>query len=56
MRRINFLAGLELHVADGEHVLRPLVEQPDDLPVQPVNGLAMFGNAAHNASSMPHGN
>ena len=53
VRRINFLARLELEFADGEHVPRALIEQPDDLRVQPVDGLAMLGNA-HNPGSMPH--
>ena len=44
VRRVNLLAGLELDVADGQHVLRALVEQPDDVRVQLVNRLAMFGN------------
>ena len=44
VRRVNFLAGLELDFADGQHVARALVEQPDDLRVQLVNRLAMFGN------------
>ena len=45
MRRVNLLARRELDVADGEHVARALVEQPDDVRVQPVNHLAMFGKA-----------
>ena len=44
MRRINLLTGFQLDAADGEHVLRALVEQPDDVRVQLVNRLAMFGN------------
>jgi hypothetical protein len=44
VRRVNLLAGLELDAADGQHVARALVEQPDDLRVQLVNRLAMFGN------------
>ena len=44
VRRINLLARRKLHVADGQHVARALVEQPDDVRVQLVNRLAMFGN------------
>ncbi len=44
VRRVNLLAGLELHGADGQHVFRALIEQPDDARVQLVNRLAMFGN------------
>ena len=44
MRRINLLARREFDVADGEDVARALVEQPDDVRVQLVNRLAMFGN------------
>jgi len=44
VRRVNLLARRQLHVADGEHVARALVEQPDDLRVQLVNRRAMFGN------------
>ena len=44
VRRVNFLAGLELEFANGQHVARAPVEQPDDLRVQRVNRLAMFGN------------
>jgi hypothetical protein len=44
MRRVNLLARRELDVADGEDVARALVEQPDDVRVQLVNRLAMFGN------------
>ena len=51
VRRVNFLAGLKLHVADGEHVLRALVEQPHDVRVQLVNHLAMFRNV-HNQGRM----
>ena len=43
VRRVNFLAGLELDFADGQHMARALVEQPDDLRVQLVNRLTMFG-------------
>jgi len=43
MRRVDFLACLELHGADLQHVPRPLVEQLDDLFIQFVNRLAMFG-------------
>ena len=49
VRRVNFLAGLELDFADGEDVVRALVEQPDDLRVQLVNRLAMFGNVSLNS-------
>ena len=44
MRRVNLLARRELDVADGEDVARALVEQPDNVRVQLVNRLAMFGN------------
>ena len=44
VRRINFLAGLELDIADGQPVTRAFIEQPHNLLVQPVNHLAMFGN------------
>ncbi len=43
VRRINFLAGLELDFTDGEHVIGAFVEQPDDLRVQFINRLPMFG-------------
>ena len=42
MRRVDFLAGLELDFADGQHVPRAFIEQPDDLRVQLVNRLAML--------------
>ena len=51
VRRVNLLAGLELDIADGQPVTRALVEQPHNLLVQPVNHLAMFGNA-HNQVRM----
>jgi len=44
MRRVNFLAGLQLDAADGKDMLRAFVEQPDNVRVQLVNRLAMFGN------------
>ena len=44
MRRVNFLAGLELDFADRQHVLRALVQQLDDLRVQLVDRFAMFRN------------
>ena len=44
MRGINFLAGFEFHFADGEDVPGPLVEELDDLSIQPVDRFAMFGN------------
>ena len=44
VRRVNLLACRKLDVADGQHVAGALVEQPDDLRVQLVNRLAMFGN------------
>ncbi len=44
MRRVNLLASLQLDTANGEHVTRALVEQPDDVRVQLVNRLAMSGN------------
>ena len=44
MRRVNHLARRQLHLVDGQHVARALVEQPDDVRVQLVNRLAMFGN------------
>ena len=51
--RINLLASLEFDLTDGQDMPRALIEQFDDLRVEPVNGLAMFGNA-HNTRSMPH--
>ena len=45
VRRINSLARRQLDFADGEDVARARVEQPDDLRVQLVNRLAMFGKA-----------
>jgi hypothetical protein len=44
VRRVNLLARRKLHVADGQHLARALVEQPDDVRVQLVNRRAMFGN------------
>ncbi len=44
MRCVNLLARRELDVADGQHVARAFVEQPDDVRIQLVNRLAMFGN------------
>ncbi len=44
MGRVNLLVGLALHLADGQHVFGPLVQQLDDLRVELVNGLAMFGD------------
>ena len=44
VRRVDLLAGLELDLADRQHVLRALVEQLDDLRVQLVDRLAVFGN------------
>jgi hypothetical protein len=41
---VDFFAGFEFHFADGEDVFRPLVEELDDLPIQPVNRFAMYGN------------
>ena len=45
VRRVNFLAGLELDVADLEHMARALVQQLDDLVVKLVDRLAMLKNA-----------
>ena len=44
VRRVNLLVGLALDFADGQHVLSPLVHELDDLRVELVNGLAMFGD------------
>ena len=44
VRRVNLLAGLALDLADGQDVLGPLVQELDDLRVELVDGLAMFGN------------
>src|ERR1051325_6795674 len=44
MRHIDFLTGLELKLTDPQDVLRALVEQLDDLRVQFVDGLAVFGD------------
>ena len=44
MRRVNFLARLQLDIADGENVFRALVQQLDDLRVQLIDRLPMFGN------------
>ena len=43
MRRINFLTRRKLDVADAEHVLRALVQQPHDLRVELINRFAMLG-------------
>ena len=45
VRRVDFLAGRELDFADGEDVTRAVIEQLDDLRVQFVNRLTMFGKA-----------
>lgn len=44
MRRVNFLAGFALDVADSQHMARALVQKPHELRVELVNRLAMFGN------------
>jgi hypothetical protein len=44
MRRVDFLARLQLDLADGQDVARALVQQFDDLRVKLVNRLAMFGD------------
>src|SRR5436190_14910252 len=59
MRHVNFLARLELNLADSQDVLRPLVEQRDDLRVQLIDGLAMFrdvhlGIASKSKGQMPN--
>jgi hypothetical protein len=45
MRRVNFLAGFELDFTDGQHVPGAVVKQPDNVRVQLVNCLTMFGKA-----------
>ena len=50
VRRVDFLAGLELDLADLQDMPGALVQQLDDLRVEFVNGLAMFGNV-HAVSS-----
>jgi hypothetical protein len=44
VRRVNLLAGLALHFADGQDVFGPLVQELDELRVELVDGLAMFEN------------
>ena len=45
MRRINLLACLELDFANGKDMPGAFIEQLDDLRVELVNCLAMFGKA-----------
>ena len=45
MRRINFLAGLALDRANGEHVACAFVQKAHELLVQCINGLTMYWNA-----------
>ena len=49
VRRVDFLAGLELDFADVQDVAGALVQQLDDLRVELVDGLAMFRNVHLNA-------
>src|ERR1700744_5599782 len=44
VRGVNLLARRHLDFADGKDVLRALIEQLDDLGVELVNRLTMFGN------------
>jgi len=42
VRRIDFLAGLQLDIANGQDMARAIIQQPDDFGVQLVNGFPMF--------------
>jgi hypothetical protein len=42
---VDLLAGGELDFADGQHMARAFVEQPDDLRVQFIDRLTMFRKA-----------
>ena len=53
VRRVNLLAGLEFDLADGQHVLGPLVQELDDLRVELVDRLAMFRNVHNWGGFMP---
>ena len=53
VRCVNLLARFELDFADGQHVFGALVQQPDDVRVQAVDRLAMFGYV-HNQWRMPN--
>src|SRR2546430_8957565 len=44
MGRVDFLAGLELDLADSQDVTGSFVEEFDDMRVQPVDGLAVVRN------------
>ena len=44
MRRINLLARLQLDFANGQDVFRALVQGFDELRVELIDGLPMFGN------------
>ena len=43
VRGVNLFARFEFDLADGQDVFGALVQELDDLSVQPVNRLAMFG-------------
>ena len=41
---VDFFTGFKFDFADGQNVFGAFVEELDDLPIQPVNRFAMFGN------------
>src|SRR5207248_8823069 len=44
MRRVNLLTMLELKAADFKHMTGPVIEQPDNLLVEIIDGFSVLGN------------